>query len=113
MGRAAALLAAGDPPGARSVAEEALGRSADAPHIAEVLLLLGEIAWVEEPGRQPIEYLKRALAHVDQDDQLRGRIHARMAEYSVLDHASVLEHSDAAAALLEGRTLRDQRSSWC
>jgi DNA-binding NarL/FixJ family response regulator len=101
MGRAAALLAAGDPPGARSVAEEALRRSADAPHTAEVLLLLGEIAWVEEPGRLPIEYLERALAHVDQDERLRGRIHARLAEYSVLDHASVLEHSDAATALLD------------
>jgi DNA-binding NarL/FixJ family response regulator len=100
MGRAASLLAAGDPPGARSVAEEALGRSADA-HAAEVLLLLGEIAWVEEPGRQPIEYLERALAHADRDDRLRGRIHARLAEYSVLDHASVLEHSDAATALLD------------
>jgi DNA-binding NarL/FixJ family response regulator len=101
MGRASALLAAGDPPGARAVAEEALGRATEAPHVAEVLLLLGEIAWVEEPGHRSIEYLERARAHADGERRLLGRIHARLAEYNVLDHASVLEHSDAAIELLD------------
>jgi DNA-binding NarL/FixJ family response regulator len=103
MARASALLAAGDPPGARTAAEEARRRSTDAPQIAEVLLLLAEIAWVEEPGRQPIEYLERALEHAGDEPRLRGRIHARLAEYSVLDPASVLEHSDIAIDLLDAR----------
>src|SRR5262249_42055199 len=103
MGRASALLAGGDPLGARTAAEEALRRATEEPQIAEVLLLLGEIAWIEEPGRQPIEYLERALAHSAGERRLRGRIHARLAEYNVLDHASVLEHSDAATELLDAR----------
>jgi DNA-binding CsgD family transcriptional regulator len=101
MGRAAALLAAGDPAGARAVAEEALARSAETSLAPEVLLLRGEIAWVEEPGHQPIEYLERALAYAGDERRLRGRIHARLAEYSVLDHARVLEHSDVASELLD------------
>ncbi|HET7130564.1 MAG TPA: AAA family ATPase [Gaiellaceae bacterium] len=99
--RSAALLAAGDLPGARSVAESALELATDAADLAEALLLLGEIAWVESPGRQPIEFLENALAHAGDDRRLRGRIHAKMAEYSLLDQLRVLEHSDAAAELLD------------
>ena len=101
MRRSAALLAAADPEGARAVAESALELSIDAADVAELQLLLGEIAWVESPGRQPIEYLERALAQAGDDHRLRGRIHARLAEYSLLDHLRVLEHSDAAAELLD------------
>lgn len=71
-GRSAALLAAGDPRGARSVAESALTLATDAAGSAEALLLLGEIAWVESPGRQPLEYLESALAHAGDDRRLRG-----------------------------------------
>jgi DNA-binding CsgD family transcriptional regulator len=99
--RSAALLAAADPVGARTVAESALEYATDAADLAEALLLRGEIAWVESPGRQPIEYLERALAHAGDDPRLRGRIHAKLAEYSLLDHVRVLEHSDAAAELLD------------
>jgi DNA-binding NarL/FixJ family response regulator len=101
MGRSAALLSAGDPRGARTVAESALELATDSHDLAEALLLLCEIAWVESPGRQPIEYAENALRHAGDDRRLRGRIHAKLAEYSLVDHARVLMHSDVAADLLD------------
>ena len=50
LGEAAALLAAGDPGGARTVADSALVRAEAGRLRAEANLLLGEIAWVESPG---------------------------------------------------------------
>jgi DNA-binding CsgD family transcriptional regulator/tetratricopeptide (TPR) repeat protein len=101
LGAAGATLAVGDPAGARELANSALGYATDATDTAEALLLLGQIAWVESPGRQPIEHLERALAYAGSDRRLRGRIHALLAEYSLLDHTRVLEHSDAASDLLD------------
>jgi DNA-binding CsgD family transcriptional regulator len=99
-GQAAALLAGGDPGGARAIAELALARASSATRRGEALFLLSEIAWVESPGRAPMDYLESALAEAGDDRRLRGRIHAKLAEFSLLDHPRVLEHADAAAALL-------------
>jgi DNA-binding CsgD family transcriptional regulator len=101
LGEAAALFAVGDPTGARSVAEGALGRAESVTLRAEANLLLGGIAWVERPGRAVTEYLERALALAVDDSRLRGRIHAKLGEVSLLDQRKALEHTDAAAALLD------------
>jgi len=103
LGASTATLAAGDPARARAIADNALDRAADAKDVAEALLLLGQIAWVESPGRQPIEYLERALGSAGEDRRLQGRIHALLAEYSLIDHERVLAHADAAVELLEDR----------
>lgn len=100
-GASSARLAVGDPTGARALADAALAHATETNEIAESLLLLGQIAWVESPGRQPIGHLERALEFASSDRRLRGRIHAVLAEYSLIDHARVLEHSDAAADLLD------------
>ncbi|MGH7482778.1 MAG: AAA family ATPase, partial [Longimicrobiales bacterium] len=101
LGASGARLAVGNPAGARERADSALIHATDATDIAETLLLLARIAWVETPGRQPIDHLERALTHSGGDRRLQGRIHAFMAEYSLNDHARVLEHSDVAADLLD------------
>jgi DNA-binding CsgD family transcriptional regulator len=101
LGEAAALLAAGDLPGARSVAETTLEQSDSATRRAEALFLLSQIAWVERPGLPPVAYLERALKEAGGDRRLRGRIHAKLAEFSLLDHEGVLRHVDAAAELLD------------
>jgi DNA-binding CsgD family transcriptional regulator len=101
LGASSATLAAGDPAGARAIADAALDHATDAKDVAEALLLLGQIAWVDSPGRQPIEYLERALESAGEDRRLRGRIHALLAEYSLIDQARVLAHADAAMELLE------------
>jgi DNA-binding NarL/FixJ family response regulator len=103
LGASTATLAAGDPAGARAIADTALDRATDAKDVAEALLLLGQIAWVETPGRQPIEYLERALESAEDDRRLQGRIHALLAEYSLIDHERVVAHADAAVELLEER----------
>jgi DNA-binding CsgD family transcriptional regulator len=102
-GAAGARLAVGDLPGARILADSALDQASYATDIAEALVLLGQIAWVEGSGRQPIGYLERALVHAGEDRRLQGRIHALLAEYSLNDHRRVLEHSDLAAELLDER----------
>jgi hypothetical protein len=101
LGASTATLAAGDPAGARAIADNALDRATDAKDVAEALLLLGQIAWVESPGGQPIEYLERALESAGEDRRLQGRIHALLAEYSLIDHERVLAHAAAAVELLE------------
>jgi DNA-binding NarL/FixJ family response regulator len=101
LGEAAALFAAGDPSGARAVAEAALARAESVTLRAEAYLLLSGIAWVESPGRPPIDYLERALALAGDDSRLCGRIHAKLGELSLLDQRRALEHTEAAAALLD------------
>jgi DNA-binding CsgD family transcriptional regulator len=103
LGASSATLAVGDPAGARELADLALAHASDATDVAEALLLLGQIAWVESPSRQPVEHLERALEYAGGDRRLLGRIHALLAEYSLIDQARVLEHSDAAARLLGER----------
>ena len=78
-----------------------LDHATDAKDVAEALLLLGQIAWVESPGRQPIEYLERALRSAGEDRRLQGRIHALLTEYSLIDQPRVLAHADAAVELLD------------
>ncbi len=101
LGEAAALFAAGDPTGARKVAETALARAEALALRAEANVLLSDIAWVENPGRQQVEHLERALGLADGDRRLCGRIHARFGEASLLDQRKALEHTEAAAALLD------------
>jgi DNA-binding CsgD family transcriptional regulator len=101
LGEAAALLAAGDPRGARTAAKAALARAETPALRAEAYLLLGEVAWVDAPGRGPIEHLERALAEAADVPQLRGRIHAKLASFSVGNHALAADHADAAFALLD------------
>jgi DNA-binding CsgD family transcriptional regulator len=101
LGEAAALFAAGDPGGARGVAETALARATTDTVRAKANVLLGEIAWVERPGRHQIDYLERALGLAADDRRLRGRIHARLSEAWLLDQRRALEHAEAAAALLD------------
>ena len=101
LGEAAALFAAGDPSGARTVAEAALARAAADIRRAEANLLLGEIAWVERPGQLQVGYLERALSLAGRDRRLRGRIHAQFGEALLLDQRKGLEHAEAAAALLD------------
>jgi DNA-binding CsgD family transcriptional regulator len=101
LGEAASLFAAGDPGGARGVAESALARATTDSLRAEANVLLGEIAWVERPGRQQIDYLEHALGLAADDRRLRGRIHARLSEAWLLDQRRALEHAEAAAALLD------------
>jgi DNA-binding CsgD family transcriptional regulator len=101
LGEAAALFASGDPAGARTVAEAALARAQGDPVRAETNLLLGEIAWVEGPGRSPIDFFERALELAGGDRRLRGRIHAKLGGVSLLDQQAGLEHSEAAAVLLD------------
>jgi DNA-binding CsgD family transcriptional regulator len=98
---AGARLAAGDPAAARVLANAALAEATSQRETAEALLVLGQIAWVEMPGREPIEHLEHALQLAGEDSRLRGRIHARLAEYWLIDHRRVVEHSDAAAELLD------------
>ena len=100
LGEAAAHFAAGDPSGARGVAETALERAEAATLCAEANVLLSEIAWVESPGRPQVEYLERALSLAGDDRRLCGRIHAKLCEASLLDQRKALEHAEAAAALL-------------
>ena len=50
LGASSATLAVGDPAGARELADLALAYATDATDIAEALLLLGQIAWVESPA---------------------------------------------------------------
>ena len=101
LGEAAALFAAGDPGGARVVAEAALARATADTVRAETYLLLAEIAWVERPGQPQIDYLERALGLAGADGRLRGRIHAKLSEAWLIDQRSALEHLEAAAALLD------------
>jgi DNA-binding CsgD family transcriptional regulator len=101
LSEAVALLAAGDLPGARSVAETALEQIDSTTRRAEALFLLSEIAWVERPGLPPVTYLERALEEAGGDRRLRGRIHAKLAEFSLIDHDGVLRHVDAAVGLLD------------
>ena len=101
LGASDATLAAGDPASARAIADTALDHATDAKDVAEALLLLGQIAWVENPGRKPVEYLQQALESAEEDRRLQGRIHALLAEYSLIDQARVLAHADAAVGLLE------------
>jgi DNA-binding CsgD family transcriptional regulator len=100
LGGAAAQLAAGHPAGARSVAEAALAQADSRTRLAEAQFLLSQIAWVESPGRAPIDHLERALADAGDDRRLRGRIHARLANAFLLDQPRAVEHADAAVALL-------------
>jgi DNA-binding NarL/FixJ family response regulator len=101
LGEAAALFAAGDPAGARTVAETALARADAVILRAEANVLLSDIAWVENPGRRQIDHLERALGLADGDRRLCGRIHAKLSEASLLDQRKALEHAEAAAALLD------------
>ena len=60
-GAGAALLAAADASAARSFAERALGLTPPGTVRAEVLYLLGQIAWVDSPVQTALETLERAL----------------------------------------------------
>lgn len=97
---ATALLSVGDPGGARRAAELALERSETVDLRAEANLLLGEIAWLDEPGARPIEYLERALDEASVPS-LRGRIHARLVTFSLGNHTRAADHANAALALLD------------
>jgi DNA-binding CsgD family transcriptional regulator len=101
LGEAAALIAAGDPGGARAVTEAALERAEAATLRAEANLLLAQIAWIEGEGQALIDYLERALVLADGHRRLSGRIHARLAETLLTDQRLALERAEAAAALLD------------
>jgi DNA-binding NarL/FixJ family response regulator len=101
LGEAAALFAAGDPSGARGVAETALECAEAVTLRAEANVLLSEIAWVESPGLLQVDYLDSALSLAGGDRRLCGRIHAKLSEAFLLDQRRALEHAEAAAALLD------------
>ena len=101
LGEAAALIAAGDPSGARAVLETALERAEAATVCAEANLLLGQVAWLEGGGQPLIDYLERALVLADGDRRLSGRILATLSGTYLLDQRRALERVEAAAALLD------------
>jgi DNA-binding CsgD family transcriptional regulator len=98
---AGALLSAGDPDGARTAAEAALARANTQTSRAEAHFLLGEVAWVAAPGRPPLAHLERALVEAAEAPQLRGRIHAKLVNFSLGDQALAAEHANSALALLD------------
>jgi DNA-binding CsgD family transcriptional regulator len=101
LGEAAALIAAGDPGGARAVAGTALERAEAATLRAEAHLSLAQVAWIEGDGPALIDCLERALVLADGDRRLSGRIHARLAETQLTDQRRALERAEAAVALLD------------
>ena len=69
---------------------------------AEALFALSRIAWVKPGGALgPLDYLRRALDDAGEDRQLSGMIQAKLGMYSEGDQPRALEHSEAAAALLD------------
>lgn len=101
LGHASALNAVGDFDGARSAAERAL-ESAHAPLLcAEVLSLLGSLAWFGGAAKDASRYLEDALAAAADDRGLQGRIYAKLVRFSFTnDFERAAEHADAAMRLL-------------
>ena len=99
LGEASALLAAGELGRARSVAETAVTDAPPGTLRAESLFLLSQIAWVDSTATA-VEQLERALVEAGKDRRLRGRIHAKLAAFSMRDQRAAVAHADAAAALL-------------
>jgi DNA-binding NarL/FixJ family response regulator len=100
-GEAAALHAAGSPAEAREAAERAVEIAPAGPARAEALFRLSPIAWVDRGELGPIDCLRLALEQPGIDRQLRGRVHAKLGMYSDGDQRQALDHSRAAAELLD------------
>jgi hypothetical protein len=100
LGEAAALFAAGDLAGARSLAERAVVTSQRGRSRIEGLLLLAHIAWVDGTANAATEYLEEGLAEPGVDQALLGRIHAKLATYH-MNPERVIRHADAAIQLLD------------
>jgi DNA-binding CsgD family transcriptional regulator len=103
-GEASALYAAGGPSEARAIAEQAVSIAPAGPARAEALFELSTIAWVDRGEMGPLDCLRLALDEAGADRQLRGRIHAKLGMYSDGDQRQAVEHSEAAAALLDDET---------
>jgi class 3 adenylate cyclase len=82
LGQAAALLAAGDIDGARSLAEQAAASPATELH-AQALYLLGEILWVAGTTQPASEHLQRALAAAPDDQDLAARVYPKLVYFNV------------------------------
>jgi DNA-binding CsgD family transcriptional regulator len=101
LGHASALNAMGDFDGAHSSAERAL-EYARAPSLrAEVLSLLGSLAWFRGAARDACRYLEDALAAAVDDRELQGPISAKLVRfYFTNDFERAVERADAAMRLL-------------
>jgi DNA-binding CsgD family transcriptional regulator len=97
---AAALFAAGDLAGARSLAERAVVTSQRGRSRIEGFLLLAHIAWVDGTANAATEYLEQGLAEAGVDRDLLGRINAKLATYH-MNPKRVIRHADAAIQLLD------------
>jgi len=101
LGEAAALLAAGDVGGARSLAEQA-SASPVAALRAQVLHLLGEVLWVAGTFLGATEQFEAALAAAPGDQELAGRIYPRLVYVNLAhDPARAVELADAAMKALD------------
>jgi DNA-binding NarL/FixJ family response regulator len=102
LGEATALFALGDTRRAHGLAEQALETTAPpSPLRAQAHLLLGRIAHVDETSRVAAEKLERAVLEAQDDDALRGRIHAELAHIHQFDQPRAIEHAEAAIGLLD------------
>ncbi|HEX5798987.1 MAG TPA: AAA family ATPase [Gaiellaceae bacterium] len=101
LGEAAALMAAGDIAGARSLAEPAAG-SPVASLRARARALLADILWIGGNWRAATEQLVSALAEAEGDPELIAGIYPKLLNYTVPnDPARALAHAETATAALD------------
>ena len=101
LGQAAALMAAGDIAGARSLAEPAAG-SPVASLRARARALLADILWIGGNWRAATEQLESALAEAEGDPELVARIYPKLLTYTAPnDPARAVAHAETAIAALD------------
>jgi class 3 adenylate cyclase len=84
LGQAAALLAAGDVGGARSLAERAVESPVSSLR-AQALYLLGEVLWVAGTFKGATEALEAALAAAPEDRSLAARVYPKLVFVNAAD----------------------------
>jgi class 3 adenylate cyclase/TolA-binding protein len=102
LGQTAALLAAGDVAGARTLAEQAAAASPAGARRAEALYLMGEILWVTGSFQGATENLELALAEAPEDRKLAARVYPKFVYFNVAnDPPRAVELADAAMKTLD------------
>ena len=102
LGEASAVLAAGDPNGARLLAEAAADASPTAALRAEAHHVMGEILWIAGSYSGATEHLERALEAAPGDQALAAGLYPKLIYFNVAHNpARAVELADTAIAALD------------
>ena len=101
LGAAAASNAVGEFATARRLAESAFDEAAEGTLRAEILTFLAALAWFGGDGEQATALMDRALHEVADDEEARGAMHARLAQFNFAhDLERAVDNCDVALGIL-------------